>query len=473
MRTRIALLLLSVLPLGTGPVQTRQAPPNILIVIADDWSYPHASAYGDPTVSTPAFDRVAREGALFRHAFAVAPSCTPSRAALLTGLAPHELAEGGNLWGFLPSRFAVYPDLLEKAGYLVGHTGKGWGPGRFEAGGRTRNPAGPRFESFDAFLATRPAGQPFSFWYGSTDPHRPYDAGSGEKAGLRAASVKVPPFLPDTPLVRSDLLDYYFEVQRFDRQLASLLEALERRNELDNTIVVVTSDNGMPFPRAKANLYDSGTRVPLAIRWPRRVLAGISIDAFVNLSDLAPTFTEAAGIAAPPNAAGISLWPLLEGRTSSAGRIRAFTERERHANVRRGDLSYPARAIRTNEFLYIRNYRPDRWPAGDPEQYVAVGPFGDIDGGPSKMLLLDRRTDEAIARHFNLATAKRPGDELFDLKKDPDQLINVAGDPAYARVLERLRGELTAWQRDTRDPRVTEDDDRWDKYPYFGEPAKK
>ena len=472
-RTRIALLLLGVLPLCSGPVQTRQAPPNILIVIADDWSYPHASAYGDPTVSTPAFDRVAREGALFRHAFAVSPSCTPSRAALLTGLPPHQLAEGGNLWGFLPSRFTVYPDLLEKAGYLVGHTGKGWGPGRFEAGGRTRNPAGPRFESFDAFLAARPAGQPFSFWYGSTDPHRPYDAGSGENAGLRGTSVRVPPFLPDTPVVRSDLLDYYFEVQRFDRQLASLLEALERRNELDNTIVVVTSDNGMPFPRAKANLYDSGTRVPLAIRWPRRVLAGISIDAFVNLSDLAPTFTEAAGIAAPPNGAGVSLWPLLEGKTSSGGRIRAFIERERHANVRRGDLSYPARAIRTNEFLYIRNYRPDRWPAGDPEQYVAVGPFGDIDGGPSKTLLLDRRTEEAITRYFTLATAKRPADELFDLRKDPDQLVNVAANPAYANVLERLRADLTAWQRDTRDPRVIEDDDRWDKYPYFGEPAKK
>jgi arylsulfatase A-like enzyme len=471
---RIALLLVSVvLLLCSGPVQTRQAPPNILIVIADDWSYPHASAYGDPTVSTPAFDRVAREGALFRRAFAVAPSCTPSRAALLTGLLPHQLAEGGNLWGFLPSRFEVYPDLLEKAGYVVGHSGKGWGPGQFEAGGRSRNPAGPRFESLDAFLATRRAGQPFSFWYGSTDPHRPYDAGSGESAGLAAASVRVPPFLPDSSVVRSDLLDYYFEVQRFDRQLASLLEALERRNELDNTIVVVTSDNGMPFPRAKANLYDAGTHVPLAIRWPRRVKRGVTIDAFVNLSDLAPTFTEAAGIAGPPNAAGTSLWPLLDGKASLAARNRTFTERERHANVRSGDLSYPARAIRTDEFLYIRNYRPDRWPAGDPQQYVAVGPFGDIDGGPSKTLLLDRRNEDAISRYFDLATAKRPAEELFDLKKDPNQLINVAGNAAYAKVLERLRTDLTAWQRDTRDPRVSQDDDRWDKYPYFGAPAKK
>jgi N-sulfoglucosamine sulfohydrolase len=468
-----AIVAASVLLPGGFPVEPRQAPPNILVVIADDWSYPHAGAYGDRTVSTPAFDRVAREGALFRHAFAASPSCTPSRAAMLTGLPPHQLAEGGNLWGFLPSRFAVYPDLLENAGYLVGHAGKGWGPGRFEAGGRTRNPAGPRFESFDAFLATRRAGQPFSFWYGSSDPHRPYDAGSGENAGLRAASVEVPAFLPDMPVVRSDLLDYYFEVQRFDRQLASLLEALERRNELDNTIVVVTSDNGMPFPRAKANLYDAGTHVPLAIRWPRRVKAGLTVDAFVSLIDLAPTFTEAAGIAAPSPAAGASLWPLLDGKAGAGERSRTFVERERHANVRSGDLSYPARAIRTQEFLYIRNYRPDRWPAGDPEQYFAVGPFGDIDGGPSKTLLLDRRTDAAITKYFALATAKRPAEELFDVRKDPDQLINLAGDGAYAKVLERLRTDLSTWQRDTRDPRAAEDDDRWDRYPYFGEPAKK
>src|SRR5262245_15537080 len=241
-------------PAQPTPARTSQTRPNVLLVIADDWSYPHSGAYGDATVSTPAFDRVAREGALFNRAFTATPSCTPSRAALLAGQPVHRLAEGGNLWGFLPARIPVYPDLLESAGYAVGHTGKGWGPGKFEAGGRQRNPAGPRFDNFDAFLAARRDGQPFCFWYGSADPHRPYDPGSGDRA--RIGTVKVPAFLPDTPLVRQDLLDYYAEVQRFDRQLAGLLDALERRGELDNTLVVVTSDNGMPFPRGKATLYD-------------------------------------------------------------------------------------------------------------------------------------------------------------------------------------------------------------------------
>jgi N-sulfoglucosamine sulfohydrolase len=476
MRTKVKhplLLALASVAAITLPGEAQRVPsrrPNILFVIADDWSHPHAGAYGDRTVKTPAFDRVAREGALFANSFTVSPSCTPSRAAILTGQAVHRLAEGGNLHGFLPARFEVYPDLLEKAGYHVGFTGKGWGPGRFEPGGRARNPAGPRFEDFADFLSKRREGQPFCFWFGSTDPHRPYEPGSGARAGLRADTVAVPAFLPDTPEVRGDLLDYYLEVERFDEQLAGLIETLERRGELDDTLVVVTSDNGMPFPRAKANVYDAGSRMPLAIRWPNRVKPGTRIDAFVSHQDLAPTFLEAAGLPVPEAVTGRSLVPLLTGG-SARDRGRVFIERERHANVRRGDLSYPARAVRTAEHLYVRNYRPERWPAGDPELYFAVGPFGDIDDGPSKQLLLDKRADPAIARLFVSATAKRPADELYDVRKDPAQLVNLAGVPAHARTLARLRGELSAWQRATGDPRMDQDDDRWDRYPYYGAPA--
>jgi arylsulfatase A-like enzyme len=472
MTIRVMIFGLAVLGVAGVPAQVRQ-PPNIVLVIADDWSYPHGGAYGDATVATPAFDRIAREGALFTHAFTASPSCTPSRAAILAGQAIHRLAEGGNLHGFLPARYAVYPDLLERAGYAVGFTGKGWGPGRFEPGGRTRNPAGAQFRTFEDFLAKRREGQPFCFWFGSTNPHRPYDAGSGAGAGLHAERVAVPPFLPDTPEVRNDLLDYYAEVQRFDAELAGVLDTLDRRGLSGETLVVVTSDNGMPFPRAKANLYDSGTRMPLAIRWPRHVKAGSRVDGFVSLTDLAPTFLQAAGVRIPAEVTGRTLLPLLEGNPDPAdGRDRVFVERERHANVRRGDLSYPARAIRTREYLYVHNYRPGRWPAGDPELYYAVGPFGDIDGGPSKQLLLDHRADAAVKQFFELATAKRPSDELYDLEKDPAQTINVARHPAYKSILVRLQNELQAWQRSTGDPRLTSDDDRWDRYPYYGVAAK-
>lgn len=446
--------------------------PNILFAIADDWSWAHAGAYGDRTVATPTLDRIAREGARFTHAFTASPSCTPSRAAILTGQAVHRLAEGGNLHGYLPERFEVYPDVLEAAGYFVGFTRKGWGPGRFEPGGRARNPAGPQFTGFDEFMKQRPAGRPFCFWFGSQDPHRPYERGSGLKAGLKLESVVVPPFLPDTPEVRNDLLDYYLEVQRFDREVGQILDTLKGLGELDNTLVVMTSDNGMPFPRAKANVYDAGARMPLAMRWPARIPAGRTIDAFVSHADLAPTFLEAAGLQRTAGMTGESLMALLEGKRGT-GRDRVFLERERHANVRKGDLSYPVRAVRTRDFLYIRNLRPDRWPAGDPEQHVAVGPFGDIDGGPTKSLLLDRRTDAVIGTFFELATAKRPAEELYDLRRDPWQVVNVANDARFGRIKGELRSALDRWMRETGDPRATSDADPWDRYPYYGQPAQR
>jgi arylsulfatase A-like enzyme len=467
----LMLALAASLPLRSGARQERVGPPNILVIIADDWSHPHAGAYGDQVVRTPTFDRIAREGVLFRNAFVASPSCTPSRASLLTGRPVHQLEEGGNLWGFLPAKFQTYPDLLEAAGYVVGFTRKGWGPGDFKAGGRTVNPAGRQFTNFAAFIEEVPKGRPFAFWFGSQDPHRPYDKGAGVATGRRIEEVSVPGFLPDTPEVRSDILDYYYEVERLDREAGEIVKMLEASGQLDNTVVVFTSDNGMPFPRAKANLYDGGTHVPLAIRFPPRVKTPGALDDFVVLTDLAPTLLEAAGLKPLPQMTGRSLLPLLAGGRQS-GRDRVFLERERHAHVRRGNLSYPARAVRTRDFLYIRNLRPDRWPAGDPEMVFAVGPYGDIDGGPTKEVLLTRRSDPAIAPLFRLATDKRPAEELYDLRADPYQLENVAARPARAAEKRKLRAALDGWMRQTSDPRITTDDDRWDAYPYFGKPGR-
>lgn len=481
----LALLLLTAAVPAAAAAEVDGAPappqrPNILFCIADDWSWPHASAYGDEVVTTPAFDRIASEGALFTRAFCAAPSCSPSRAAILTGRMPHQLEAGGNLWGFLPAKFPVYPELLEASGYAVGLQGKGWGPGRTPD--RPRNPAGPPGKPFEQFLASVPAGKPFCFWFGSSDPHRPYDLGSGAGAGLKAEDVEVPPYLPDTPDVRNDLLDYYAEVQRFDAQVGRMLALLEEKGQLDNTIVVMTSDNGMPFPRCKTNLYDSGSRMPLAVRWGAKVKGGRRVDEFVSLADLCPTFLEAAGVTPGPEVTegmvGRSILPLLGLPTTGAAegppRDRVFVERERHANVREGDRSYPARALRTDKFLYVRNLRPDLWPSGDPQVWKAVGPFGDIDPGPTKKAVLDGRDDPEIAPLFQLACAKRPAEELYDLEKDPHQLKNVAGDAAYAQALARLRGELDAWMKQTNDPRADAGGEyaAFDRYPYYGGPAR-
>lgn len=443
--------------------------PNILVAIADDWSWPHAGVYGDKVIKTPTFDRLASDGVLFSRAFCATASCMASRAGLLTGQAIHRLEEGGNLWSTLPKKFDVYPDLLEAAGYTVGFTGKGCAPGNVRAGGRKRNAAGPPFKNFEEFLKDVPAGKPFCFWFGSHDPHRPYKEGSGRESGMKIEDVVVPPFLPDTPEVRSDILDYYFAVQRFDRDLGNVIKSLEASGRLDNTLIVVTSDNGMPFPRGKSTTYDAGMHMPLAVCWRGKIKGGRTAGDLVSFTDFAPTFLEAAGLKVPAAMTGRSLLGLLTGKPGKAAES-VFFERERHANSRRGDLSYPSRAIRTNEFLYIRNLRPDRWPAGDPKKHVAVGPFGDIDDSPTKRLLLEKRDDPQIGRFFRLACDKRPAEELYDLKTDPWQLKNVADEAAYAEAKKKLRAALDRWQKDTADPLLTSDDEPWDHYPYYGGP---
>jgi arylsulfatase A-like enzyme len=461
--------LLSALPwllacVAAGATDNR---PSILFCLADDWGWPHAGAYGDRVVRTPTFDRVAREGVLFNYCFSAAPSCTPSRAAILTGQYPHRLEQGSCLWGFLPRKFPVYPDLLEKAGYAVGFTRKGWGPGNFKAGGFERNPAGPHYPDFATFLAQTPAGKPFCFWFGSQDPHRPYERGSGAAAGLRTNDVVVPRFLPDNGATRNDLLDYYVEVERFDREVGEMLTRLEHSARLDNTIVVMTGDNGMPFPRCKANLYDRGSRQPLAVRWPAQGRAGRVCDDFINLMDLAPTFLEAAGLKPLPEMTGRSFLGLVTGREQPGSRNEVFLERERHANVRAGDAGYPSRAVRTRDFLYIRNFRPDRWPAGDPQAHKdPMREFGDCDDGPTKQHILQNRDDPG--GYFRLCFGKRPAEELYDVRNDPDEIHNLAKEPGQAATVRRLRSQVEQWMRDTADPRAASDDDHWDGYPYFG-----
>ena len=447
--------------------------PNILFCLADDWSWPHASVYGDRVVHTPNFDRIARAGVRFNYCFSTVSSCSPSRAAMLTGQYPHRLEEGSCLWGFLPRRYPVYPKLLEKAGYVIGSTRKGWGPGDFRAGGYTRNPAGQAFPSFDAFLQTVPAGTPFCFWFGSHDPHRPYEAGSGAGIGLKTNKVVIPPYWPDNAVSRQDVLDYYWKVQRFDRDVGEVLAALDKAGRRDNTLVIISGDNGWPFPRCKANVYDGGSRQPLAVRWPARVKAGRVCEEFISLMDLAPTCLEAAGLPPLPAMTGRSFLGLLTGAEKPGTRNTVFLERERHANARAGDAGYPVRAIRTREFLYVRNLRPDRWPAGDPQAHKdPLSAFGDCDDGPTKSFILDHRDEPAVRQFYQLCFARRPAEELYDLRRDPHQINNVAGQPAYAAAQKQLRARLDQWQKDTADPRLANDDDHWDRYPYFGPRAR-
>jgi arylsulfatase A-like enzyme len=432
--------------------------PNILILMADDWNWPQSQDVVDPNLSTPTFDRIAAEGVRFRNAFVNSPSCTPSRAAFLTGMHPWQLQTGVHLWGALPAEFDVYTDRLEDAGYLVGYSGKGWGPGYLEEARREDNPAGrivvgeppgrawdsrERLPTFEDFLARREEGQPFHFWFNTSEPHRPYDWQSGLRRGMTLEDIVVPPTLPDTEETRTDLADYFYEVELFDAAAGEIVRRLERIGELDNTIVVMTGDNGMPFPRAKMTLYDLGTKVPLAIRWPAGAPGGRVIEDFVTFADLAPTFLEAAGVAPPTAMSARSFLSALEseaGGLLDADRTRAFSSIELHCG------RYPMRALRTAEYLYVRNYEPER-----PINVCATYWESEAGYAPTWISVLAL---EQASPMYQRIVGTRPAEELYDLATDPYQLENVAADEAYAAVRAHLAAELDAELRRTGDPRV-------------------
>jgi N-sulfoglucosamine sulfohydrolase len=469
--------ILSIAASACGPSLHAAEKPNILFIVADNWRWPTAGALGDPMARTPTFDRIVREGVLFTHTFNPVPSCSPTRACLLTGRYAHELGERANLWSGFPKDTPVVTQLLRDSGYAIGYSGKPWGPGNWEISGWNENPVGPKSPDFATFLAGRDPSRPFFFWLGNTDTATkggklPYLADA--RAKLKVAELTVPPELPDCPEVRDDLLNYYGGVMNLDEEATEAVALLEKSGALENTVVVYTSDNGWQMPRGLANCYDQGSRVPLAIRWGGRLSAGRKVDEFVNVADLGPTFLDLAGLTPPPVMTMHSVKNLLFGQPDGYARDAVYLERERHANVRRGDLGYPVRGIRTRDFLYLRNLRPDRGPAGDPDVAFLHGrPYGDVDTTSVKDFLLAHERDPAYAKHIGLIFGKRPGEELYDLRNDPDQLTNVADRSDYADTLKLLGERVEQWMKRTHDPRLDPAYDGFDAFPYYGKASKR
>jgi N-sulfoglucosamine sulfohydrolase len=478
---------------GRGAAPAR---PNILFAIADDWSFGHAGAYGARWVKTPAFDRVAREGVLFTHAYTPNAKCAPSRAVLLTGRNSWQLEEAANHIPFFPAKFKTWVEALGERGYFTGLTAKGWGPGvANDAAGRPRQMAGRPFNqrkaaapakgiegndyaaNFADFLDAAPKGQPWSFWYGALEPHRAYEYGSGvAKGGKKLSDIdRVPGYWPDDETVRNDMLDYAFEVEHFDRHLGRMLRTLEERGLLDNTVVIVTSDHGMPFPRVKGQAYEFSNHVPLAVMWKRGVKApGRTVDDYVSFADLAPTLVELAGLqwgeTGMQPVTGRSLTGILY--SAKAGRVEARRDhvlvgKERHDVGRPQDWGYPIRGIVTDGALYLRNYEPARWPAGNPE----TG-YLNCDGGATKSDILDARRAGREKRHWELAFGKRPAEEFYDLKRDPDCLHNLAGRPEVRARQARLRRQMESELRAEGDPRMFGRGSVFDGYVYSDEKTR-
>ncbi|NNE01436.1 MAG: sulfatase [Pirellulaceae bacterium] len=494
--------------------------PNVVMAFADDWGQ-YASAYAkwkpggiSDAAKTPHFDAVADQGVLFTRAFVSAPSCTPCRSSLLSGQHFWRCERGailqGAIWDLsIPS----YPLLLESAGYRIGHTYKVWSPGtpadaphggaerRFAKAGRKFNRFsqnalnGPDVESAKqklldevrqnvrSFLdadndSSIDGDEPFCYWFGPTNVHRKWIAGSGKKLwGIDPDQLKgkLPPFLPDVHVVREDFADYLGEVAAFDAALGIIIEELKRVDAYDNTMLVVSGDHGVPgVTRGKCNLYDFGTKVPLAIRWPGGVKkTGRIVDDFVTLPDLAPTFLQIAGVEIPDTMTARSLVPVLQSEASGQvdpTRDAVFTGRERHvAQARTGNKPYPQRAIRTDEYLYVINFEPERWPMGTGPGYGAPdGPmpsyellrentfvaFGDLDASPTKAWVATRR--DADPQSFEYAFGRLPEFELYDIQKDEHCINNLADDPSMSDVRQRLHDRLMAELKKTGDPRVSD-----------------
>lgn len=447
--------------------------PNVLFCMADDWGWPHAGVYGDEVVKTPSFDRIAKEGVLFEHAFVSSPSCTPCRNSILTGQQFYRLGQGANLHGVLNVKHPNFMFRFRDAGYEIGHWRKALGKFDFRPGGYTEHPCGPT-NTFKNFMRKRDKTKPFCFWFGTGDPHRAYKKGSGRKSGIPVDKIHVPDFLPDNEVVRSDVADYYFEVQRWDRDVGAAMRLLEEAGELDNTIVIMTGDHGFPFPRGKGNLYDWGTRVPLAIRWGDNIPANRSVTDFVSLTDIAPSLLEVAGLDIPEEMTGKSLVPILQSEKS--GRIDKDRDyvvcgRERHVPAQKEPslAGYPSRALRTDKWLLVTNLAPDRWPAGAPAGAThRNGSYADCDNGPTKAFIME----EKDSRFSQLCFAKRGEIELYDNERDPEHVNNLAEDPEHKEVIEKLRAQLLTYLQETEDPRFTDEPVKFDTYPHH-KPQKK
>lgn len=458
--------------------------PNILFAIADDWGV-HAGAYGTKWVKTPAFDRVAREGLLFHRAYTPNAKCAPSRACILTGRNSWQLKEAANHICYFPQEFKGWGEALAEHGWSVGHTTKGWGPGSaVGADGKPRQMTGKAFNArradpptpevsgcdyaanFADFLNEAPEGKPWCFWYGAIEPHRGYEFGSGvAKGGKKLSDIdRVPAYWPDNDTVRNDMLDYAYEVEHFDRHLGRMLEELEERGLLANTLVVVTSDHAMPFPRVKGNAYEFANHVPLAVMWPGAIVKpGRAVEDFVSFVDLAPTLIEAAGLTwrqtgmAPP--AGRSLAGIFREEKPEVARDHVLIGKERTDIGRPQDAGYPTRGIVQDGWMYLRHYEPDRWPAGNPE----TG-YLDCDAGATKSFILEARRRDPADKTWALCFGPRAPEELYDLKKDPDCLRNLAGSPEAAAMQSSLSGRMNAELSAQGDPRQSGNGAVFDQY---------
>ncbi|MBM3811614.1 MAG: sulfatase [Acidimicrobiia bacterium] len=403
--------------------QASGPPPNFVFLISDDHSQPDLGCYGNTVMQTPHLDRMAREGVRFNNCFVTSPQCSPNRSSIFTGCAPHTTSTS-RLHTPLPDYEPSFLEPLKEKGYFVGafrkvHQGPSFDK-RWDYYGSPK-------ASFEEFFDKLPSGRPFFLHVGFSDPHRPYQDGTIPNPH-DPAKIRVPAWLPDTPEIRKDLALYHDEIARMDSECGQILSILQKRGLGQNTCVVFTGDNGMPFPRAKGTCYDAGINVPLIFRWPSQIKPAVT-DQLVSHVDLPVTWLELAGIPKPAKMQGRSI-------RTSAPRTEVFSERNWHDNFD------PIRSVRTARHKLIFNAAP----------HFPYRPAWDLENSPTwKSYLAESRRGRLSDQHMRLLDPTRPLLELYDLQSDPHEFHNLAADPAHQETLADLKRRLSQWMHDTLD----------------------
>ncbi|WP_242120559.1 sulfatase family protein [Aestuariivivens sediminicola] len=463
--------------------------PNILFCLADDATWKHMSAYGTDWIATPAFDKVADQGLLFSNTYTPNAKCGPSRSIILTGRNTWQLEEAANHLAYFPTKFKTYHEALAEQGYHVGYTGKGWAPGTaLNADGSKRELLVKAYNSiktkapttgisnndylanFKRFLEEKTSDAPFCFWYGGHEPHRDYEYGTGVRLGNKTLAQldSVFPYWPQSEVVKNDVLDYAYELEYFDKQLGGMLALLEERGELEHTIIVVTSDNGMPFPRVKGQSYEHSNHLPLAIMWKNGIKhPGRTITDYVSFADFAATFLDVTGYQAEDlgmhPVQGKSLAPIFNSDKEDViapEQDYVLLGQERHDVGRPNDVGYPIRGIVKDGFLYLLNYENDRWPAGNPE----TG-YTNTDGSPTKTEILELNRSGENHSYWDLNFGKHPKEELFQLSTDENCLHNLAEHNDFQTIKGDLKQLLESELKAQKDPRMFGNGAVFDNYP--------
>lgn len=425
----------------TGQVNNR---PNILFIVADDAGWKDFGCYGHPTIKTPHIDKLAETGLRFNNAFLTTSSCSPSRTSILAGKYAHSIGTE-DMHVPLPDSVTFLPTYFEKNGYLTGNMLKTHYGSNGEKQFAWYSKDLPDFENF----LDSAASSPFFMWVGFTDPHRPYNR-KEYKAPFDPAEVVVPPYMVDTPETRQDLANYYSEIIRLDENIGWMIAQLEKRNLRENTLIIFLSDNGAPFPRAKGTVYDSGIGTPLIFSWKAKIPEGRIFEGLVSTIDLAPTVLEIADLSIPPDLQGKSLLPVIENREGFS-RSFVFSERNWHG------ADEHIRSARDLQYKYITNEFIDL-PFGTPSDIVESDSWTALREG--------LKNDRLNAAQRNLFQFPRPRRELYDVRKDPDETVNLASDPGYASVVEKMDAALREWQQSTGDvtPDVHPKADKTDRF---------